>query len=85
LTSPFTVFYVDEVETVFKNYGDESKARNNYMKEYSELQVLQLKELIRYVNPVPVIHILTLTLIFTLTTTLNIILTLITTLTLVLD
>ena len=36
-----------QVETVFRNYGDESKERRNYMKDYSLMQVDQLKELIR--------------------------------------
>ena len=41
------VFYVEEVETVFRDYGDESKPKVNYMRKYSEMQVDQLKELIR--------------------------------------
>ena len=43
------VFYVEEVETVFRKYAD-TKAdtkRKNYMRKYSEKQVGQLKELIR--------------------------------------
>ena len=41
------VYYVEEVETVFRDYSDVTKAKANYMKKFSELQVDQLKELIR--------------------------------------
>jgi dynein heavy chain, axonemal len=41
------VNYVQEVENVFKDYSEPSKAGQNHMRTYSELQVEQLKELIR--------------------------------------
>lgn len=49
---PFLVPYLNkhhhhQVETVFRDYGDESKPDANYMRQYSEMQVDQLKELIR--------------------------------------
>ena len=40
------VFYVEEVETVFRKYAD-TGTHTNHMRQYSEKQVNQLKELIR--------------------------------------
>lgn len=41
------IHYVQEVETVFKDYADDRMPNENYMRQYSERQVDQLKELIR--------------------------------------
>jgi dynein heavy chain len=41
------VYYVQEVEDVFSGFADPSKCRDDLLTEYSNLQVLQLKELIK--------------------------------------